>query len=116
MAAPRTPSPARSYEVVLGAERSLALHAAVATKLLADPEIVARARRKLEDWIARGGRSVPLWERWREILGQAPEEIARVLQDRSEEAAWLRKASPFAGALDPRQRLEVLRGLRRYAP
>jgi hypothetical protein len=102
--------------VVLGAERSLALHAKVADKLLADPTILVRAQKKLDEWISGGGSSAPLWERWREILEGTPEQVASFLRDPSEEAAWLRKASPFAGVLDPRERLEVLRGLRRPAP
>jgi len=96
-----------------GLERSLALHAAVAAKMLADPEVLARARRKLGEWMARGGSSAPLWERWAGILSGTPEEVARVLRDDSEEAAWLRKASPFAGTLEPRERWAILRGLRR---
>lgn len=94
-------------------ERSLALHEAVARKLLDDPAILERARVKLEEWIARGGRSTPLFLRWRQVLAGAPTEIAAFLTDRSEDAAWLRSASPFAGALDPQTRLAILRQVRR---
>jgi hypothetical protein len=91
--------------------KSLALHTAVAEKVLADPRVIDRARRKLDEWIARGGSSLPLLLRWREILSRTPEEIACVLQDPSEDAAWLRRASPFAGVLEPRERWRILRGL-----
>jgi hypothetical protein len=94
-------------------ERSLALHAAVAEKLLEDRAILDRARTKLEEWIARDGRSLPLLLRWRSILGGSPEEVAAFLTDPSEEAAWLRSASPFTGALDPQTRLAILRSVRR---
>ena len=94
-------------------ERSLALHRAVAERVLDDAGVVERARQKLEEWIARGGRSASLLVRWREILERSPREIAAFLTDPSEEARWLRSASPFAGALDPRTRLAILRQIPR---
>jgi hypothetical protein len=96
-------------EVDLQVERSIALHAAVAAKLRDHPELIERAAAKVEVWLARGGRSSALLTRWRDVLGRAPEDIASFLTDRSEEAAWLRKASPFAGALSPQERWRVLR-------
>ena len=93
----------------LSYERSLALHEAVGRKLLADPAVVERARAKLEEWLAGGGRSTPLWLRWREVLDRPLDEIVAFLGDPSEDAAWLRKASPFAGVLEPRERLAILR-------
>jgi len=93
-------------------ERSLALHAAVAERLREDPEILGRACRKLGEWLSRGGRSTPLWMRWREVLNRPIDDIAAFLTERSEEAAWLRKASPFAGVLPPEERLRILRDVR----
>jgi hypothetical protein len=93
--------------------RSLALHEAVARKLLEDPAILERARAKLYEWLARGGRSVPLFLRWRQVLAGSLEEVAAFLTDPSPEATWLRSASPFAGVLDPRTRLAILRRVRR---
>src|SRR5258705_5511468 len=104
-----------SDAIVPDDERSLALHAAVAAKLLIDPNILDRARRKLDQWLERGGRSAPLWKRWSEILADTPEHIAEFLVSQTDEAAWLRKASPFAGALEPRERWNILRSLRRRA-
>ncbi|MGH9379796.1 MAG: hypothetical protein ACRD2Z_04180 [Thermoanaerobaculia bacterium] len=98
-------------------ERSLALHAAVAKWLHKDPEVLARARTKLDEWLTRGGRSTPLWTRWREILDRPVDEIASFLTERSEDAAWLRQASPFAGVLPPQERLRILRQVRaRFEP
>ncbi|MBI2894798.1 MAG: hypothetical protein HYY06_14685 [Deltaproteobacteria bacterium] len=93
-------------------ERSLALHEAVAQEVLLHPEIIERARRKLEEWLRSGGRSAPLWLRWQRILERPTDEVAAFLMERSEEAAWLRKASPFAGVLPPGTRLRILRGVR----
>ena len=93
--------------------RSLALHEAVAEKLLREPGIVEHARAKLEEWIGRGGRSVGLLVRWRAVLAGSPEQVAAFLTDPSEEAAWLRSASPFVGVLDARTRTAILRRVRR---
>ena len=97
----------------LRVETSLALHAAVAERLKVDPEVLDRARCKVEDWLARGGSSTELLQRWREILGSPAETIQQALTERSEAADWLRKASPFAGALPPRERERILREVRR---
>jgi hypothetical protein len=97
-------------------ERSLALHEAVAMRLRTEPAILDRARARIEEWIARGGRSTPLLLRWRDVLSGSAADVAEVLTDRSEDAAWLRSVSPFVGALDPRTRLAILRQVRhRYA-
>jgi hypothetical protein len=96
----------------LAYERSLALHEVVAQRLRIEPAILDRARAKLEEWIDRGGRAVPLLLRWRAVLSGSPEQVAAFLTDPSEDAAWLRSASPFAGALDNQTRLAVLREVR----
>jgi hypothetical protein len=94
-------------------ELSLALHEAVGRRL--DEEVLARARHKTEEWLARGGSARPLLERWRQILDRPLDEIRRWLTDPSEEAAQLRKASPFAGALPPRERERIMREFRQRA-
>ena len=93
-------------------ERSLALHEEVARRLLEHPAMIDRARSKLEEWIGRGGRALPLLLRWREVLAGSPDQVAALLRDPSEDAAWLRSASPFAGVLDTRTRLAILRRAR----
>lgn len=93
----------------LQVERSIALHAAVAAKLRDQPELIRRALAKVDEWLERGGRSTALLLRWRQILDRPTDDVASFLTDRSEEAAWLRKASPFAGALSPQERWRVLR-------
>ncbi len=76
-----------------------------------------RARAKLEEWLAQGGRSAPLLMEWRQILAGRPEEVIRFLTDETERADWLRSASPFAGVLEPRAREAILRRARReYGP
>ena len=93
-------------------ETSLALHTAVAQKVQSHPEILARARSKVQAWLERGGSSAPLLGRWRDVLDGPLEDVIALMTERSEEAAWLRKASPFAGALEPRERERILRETR----
>jgi len=100
-------------DVRLRRETSLALHAAVADRLAGDPEILPRARARIEAWLAKGGASAPLLLEWREALRRPEEEIRRFLTERSEHADWLRKASPFAGELPPRQRERIIVDVRR---
>jgi hypothetical protein len=94
-------------------ERSLALHEAVAERLRREPQLVERARARLDEWLARGGRTTPLWLQWRDVLDRPLEEIVATMTSRSEDSAWLRKASPFAGILPPSVRLRILREVRR---
>jgi hypothetical protein len=91
-------------------ELSLELHSAVARLL--DEEILERARRRVDDWLKRGGSAMPLLERWRATLALPLESVRAVLTDPSEDAAWLRKASPFAGVIPPRERERILRETR----
>src|SRR5687767_8545402 len=91
-------------------ELSLALHSAVARVL--DEESLERARGRVDEWLKKGGSAVPLLERWRTILRLPIEKVRLVLTDRSDDAAWLRKASPFAGIIPPREREKILRETR----
>jgi hypothetical protein len=97
-------------------ERSLALHRGVARRLRKDPEVLERARRRVQRWLADG--SVPQRRavRWAEILAGTVEEVAGVITDTGQEARDLRQVSPFAGALDARERWAILRQLHDEAP
>lgn len=93
-------------------ERSIRLHRAVAGKLLGDPAVLAKARERVERWCLEGPTHPYYAEAWRRVLALAPEEIAERLVDPSETMRALRQSSPFAGALDPRERWEILRQAR----
>jgi hypothetical protein len=97
-------------------ERSLALHREVARRLRDDPEVLENARRRVQRWQADG--SVPRrWaSRWAELLQGSAEEVARAITDTGQEARDLRQTTPFAGALDARERWAILRHLRDEAP
>lgn len=94
-------------------DASLALHNAVAQRIRADPSLVARAQRRVEDWLRHGTVAGVYAQAWREILALPPEEVARFLEDTGDRARQLRQTSPFAGVLDPRTRWAVWRRARR---
>ncbi|MCA9596779.1 MAG: hypothetical protein KC776_25865 [Myxococcales bacterium] len=68
------------YEV----RRSLALHRAVAERLLLDASVLDRARVKTEEWLREGGRSAPLLLEWQEILQGSAEDVAKFLAEREQ--------------------------------
>lgn len=89
-------------------ERSLRLHRAVADKLLRDPVVLAKARERVERWRQDGSVHPRYAEAWHEILARTPEGVAERLVDPGETMRALRQCSPFAGALDPRERWRIL--------
>ena len=93
-------------------ERSLRLHRAVGDKLLRDSTVLAKARERVERWRLDGSVHPRYAEAWRRVLSLSPEEISDRLTDPGETMRALRQCSPFAGALDPRERWRILRQAR----
>ncbi len=93
-------------------ERSLWLHRAVADKARHEPDILARARERVEGWLAGGSTHPRYAEAWRRLLALEPNEILERLVDPGEAMCALRQCSPFAGALEPRERWRILRQAR----
>jgi hypothetical protein len=88
-------------------ERSLALHAAVAAKLEARPELLDVARQNLERWLSM--RPAAALREWQAILDRAPlPDVIELLRARSADAARLRQSSPFAGVLSQSERQSIL--------
>jgi len=94
-------------------DASLALHAAVAERIRADPSLIGRAQERVEGWLREGTVARAYAEAWREVLTRPVDEVARLLQDPGQHARQLRQTSPFAGVLDPRTRWAVWRRARR---
>jgi hypothetical protein len=87
--------------------RSLALHAAVAAKLEADPRVLEVARANVRRWLAAN--HAPALVEWRDLLDAASiPELVAVLRSSDEEAVRLRQSSPFAGILTPAERQAIL--------
>ncbi|HLX09932.1 MAG TPA: hypothetical protein VKY89_18895 [Thermoanaerobaculia bacterium] len=101
----------------LAEERSVAYHRAIAQRLRDEPEILERARRRVQDWQLSGAAAPHAAARWAALLAADLPAIEAFLVERSELADELRQSSPFAGALDPRERWRIWRATReRLAP
>jgi hypothetical protein len=93
----------------LAEERSVAYHRAIAARLRGEPEILERARRRVQGWLAAGDTAPHAAERWAALLAEDLSAIEAFLVERSELADELRQSSPFAGALRPRERWRIWR-------
>lgn len=89
--------------------RSIALHGAVAERPRQGPEVVARAKRRVADWLATGQVAEPYARRWAALLDLPVERLAARLVEDSEEMRELRQATPFAGVVPPRERFRIWR-------
>jgi hypothetical protein len=96
----------------LAEERSVAYHRVVAERLPNQPALLDRARRRVQDWLASGPAAPASAARWAALLAGDMSSIAAFLVERSEQADELRQSSPFAGALDPRERWRIWRATR----
>lgn len=96
----------------LAEERSIAYHRVIADRLQRRPEILERARRRVEGWMEAGDKAPFYARKWSEVLAGDPTSIAAFLVDRSELAIELRQSTPFAGALEPRERWKIWRETR----
>ena len=88
--------------------RSLALHVAVARKLRERPESLEEARARVRGWLATGSVHRYWAEAWANLLAGSLGEVIAAITDPGERACDLRQSSPFAGALDPRERWAIL--------
>ncbi len=93
-------------------EQSIWLHRAVADKLRQDAALLAKARQRVEGWLADASVHPRYAAAWQDVLALSLEEISERLTEASETMRALRQCSPFAGALTPRERWNVLRRFR----
>ena len=90
--------------------RSLALHAAIASRLRAEPEVVrARAHRSLARMRALHPGARPSLDEWRCLLRRPLESLILVLTDPVSWARELRHVTPFSGVLSAAERARVYR-------
>jgi len=92
----------------LAEARSWALHSEVAGRLQSHPEIIERARKRVEQWLKDPARH-PYASSWSEVLSHDTPELMSALLRKDAEMCTLRQASPFAGALDNRTRWAILK-------
>src|SRR5882724_3211565 len=96
----------------LAEERSVAYHGAIAERLRREPEVLERARRRVEGWLGVQAEAPFYARKWAEVLAGDPVAVAAFLVERSELADELRPSSPFAGALSPQERWKIFRETR----
>ncbi len=96
----------------LAEERSIAYHCLIAERLGHQPEILERARRRVETWLSSSTHTPFYARKWAEILAGDVSSISSFLTERSELAIELRQSTPFAGAITPQERWKIWREFR----
>lgn len=89
--------------------RSLAYHHAVAARLRVDGALLERARARVDGWRTSGEVHPEYAERWQAILAGEIDEICAAITVDDDAASTLRSVTPFAGAIDPRERWRIWR-------
>ena len=96
--------------------RSLALHRAIALRLLEKPaQTIAKARSNLERMRSQNPHADGLLV-WDRLLDLTPERLAATLVDPAPDARELRQVTPFAGVLSPEERTTVYQRFSAEAP
>ncbi len=85
------------------------MHREVARQLRVRPELLDAARERVRRWLESGCVSRYWAEAWNEALDGTLDGVIARITDLSQHMRDLRQTSPFAGALDPRVRWEILR-------
>lgn len=115
------PTPARTadraYDSVvdphrLAEQRSLAIHGHIARRLAREPGLLEAARRRVAGWLEDRSVHPAYAGAWARALAGPLEDLVRLLTDPGEEARALRQCSPFAGAVEPRERWRIWREVR----
>lgn len=70
--------------------------------------MLERARARVREWLSRFPEAHYALA-WDEVLRRSTAEIVAFLTDDGERATELRQSTPFAGALDPRERWRIWR-------
>ncbi len=87
--------------------RSIALHAAIAEKIAADPELINVARNNLARWMQSQEASTAYFIQWQNLLDKPIPELLNLLTSDNEQMCCLRQSSPFCGILSPKERWKI---------
>ena len=94
-------------------EKSLRLHQALLTPMLAEPDaVISKAHDNLNRWTGMhrpDGMTARYLEQWKQVLNTGLDAIIDVVVSPAQEARELRQNSPFAGVLPDETRRQVLR-------
>ena len=98
-------------------ERSLAFGCLLAQRISENPGLIAQARATATRWLqTSSARSAPALHEWLELLNGPLEGVIQLLIARDERATRLRQSNPFAGALSPQERNEIIRRFQPHDP
>jgi excisionase family DNA binding protein len=98
-------------------EQSRWLHAAIASRLVAEPDLVlGRARANVDRFSAvHAGTMAAHWlALWRDTLDAGPDQVLTTLVSETPQAAEMRQNSPFTDILPADERRAVLESFRRH--
>jgi hypothetical protein len=91
--------------------RSLAYHRAIAARMAEEPAILELARSRVNAWQRTGGVHPRYSALWADVLAMPLDEIRAALVAETEDMVAARQSTPFAGALSPRERWDLWRGV-----
>jgi DNA-binding MarR family transcriptional regulator len=91
----------------LAALRSRILHETIAHKLIRQPDRLEQARKRLQQLKSVNAAGKPYHQRWEALLREPLPKLLRKMTEDSEEAATLRKESPFTVLLTAAERKAV---------
>ena len=96
----------------LPALRSLRLHEAIARRLIRDPSVLDIARDRLKRLRQVNPNGRPYHDRWAELIAGPRANLLRTLTEPSQEAAALRKESPFTVLVPKDERRRIFERFR----
>ena len=96
----------------LAEERSLAYHGRVAELLPTRADLLSTAMQRAQEWAVSGAHHAPHAREWLRLLALPLDQLLASLVDPSQPARELRQATPFAGAIDPRERWRLWKEVR----
>ena len=94
---------------------SLALHRKIAERLRERPELVERARRRVDSEVYAGTHH-EYAARWRALLEGPIDEVLRVLTADTDDAQAMRQTSPLTFVLSQRERYHIWKATRQNDP
>ena len=93
--------------------RSIALHRAIARRLVQDPDtVISKAKRNLATMRAGSAHDSPFLREWAVLLDRPVPDLVSLLEDPAPWARELRQVTPFAGVLSTAERTAMYRGFR----
>jgi excisionase family DNA binding protein len=99
-------------------EKSLWLHRALLTPLMAEPEaVMSKVRENLDRWAdmhRQDGMTMKYFKKWERVLDDGLDAVMQVMTSPSRDAREMRQNSPFAGVLPKDVRAQVLQSFKEH--